>query len=671
MSVDRTGAGPWPGFDGSAAAADRDAARRGNRRRLLVFGLTFLAAFVLGQAWNFSRPAEYRSSTRLQVDLPEVGRPGSSASAAYATRLQLFDSRPMLDRLAQDLAQTGVNVGAAGGDAAAALQSMLQVLPIPASEVVELRAVGSDPQLLAAMLNAYPEVIRKEIAARQAKDADAQLAAARQELDRLERTAGERRARLDAYRQRENVAAERDDNEAVARSKGLNKALDTAVEKEAAATAKLNAIAKAVEQGKTSTQVRVDPALSGLETRAHQTREDLKELERTYTPEFLAMDPRARAMRARLAELEAQIVRQRDVSLQAALQAAQEDQTSAQAQVERLRAQLREARPALTKTNVRFGEAKLLEDDLAQLDKARRELLERVSHLEADDARRVATVTVLEAASVPPAPFRPDRWRDGALVLAGATALALLVMGTVELFNRPPPVAPPASNTTVLVTPGWDPRRALGAAGAQVPPLLGTPPPGPDFAGAALAAPLRVLSQAEAAALLTASRGRSRWLCALALMGLSADEALAVRAADFDAGARRLNVRGAWARQLPVPAWLATALPQAAAGEQTVLQDAAGQPLTAADVASLIIGAALDARLDHAAGTSWQTLRDTAIDWLLGRGLRYSELPRVVGRVDAEKLQILSAGHAGTPPAELDGAELLMPALRLDPDPDA
>jgi len=46
------------------------------------------------------------------------------------------------------------------------------------------------------------------------------------------------------------------------------------------------------------------------------------------------------------------------------------------------------SRPALTKTSTRFAEAKVLEDDLAQVDKARRELLERVSRLEADEQRR-------------------------------------------------------------------------------------------------------------------------------------------------------------------------------------------------------------------------------------------------------------------------------------------
>jgi succinoglycan biosynthesis transport protein ExoP len=653
----------WRDLGSLADATDQAAAQRGNRRRLLVFGLTFLAALLIGQAWNFSRPAEFRASTRLQVNLPEVGRSGPSASGAYATKLQLFDSRPMLAKLSEALVASGLPADTLGADPAGRLQAMLQVLPIQGSEIVELRATGTDPRLLADVLNAFPEVIRQEIASRQQKDADTQLAAARQELARLERAATERRARLDTFRQREGVLAERGDNEAVARAQGLNRALDTAVEKEAAAAARLAAVSKAAEQGKSSTQARADPALSGLETRAHQLREDLKELERSYTPDFLAMDPRARAMRARLAELENQIVQQRGISLQAALQAAQEEHAGAQAQVERLRAQSSAARPALTKTTSRFAEAKVLEDDLAQVDKARRDLLERVSRLEADEQRRVATVSVVEAATVPALPFRPDHWRDSAWVLAAAAALALMVMGTVELFNRSAPAAPTPANTTVLLAPGWAERQAqLGAPGLQAPPQLSALP-----ATAALPAPMPLLSQAEATALLMACSGPARLLCALGLMGLSVDEALQVRPRDLDRASQQLQVSGAWARRLPVPHWLTDSLPEEIDAGRVVLHDAAGQALTPADVASMIISAGLDAQLEGAATLDWDVLRNTAIDWLVGQGLRYTELPKLVGRVDADRLQQLSSRHGDTRRRNLDEVERLMPALQLDP----
>lgn len=88
-----------------------DHARVGNRRRLLVFGSTFLVTLVIGQIWNFSRPAEYRAHVRVQASLPEVGRAGRSASGAYETKLQLLNSRPLLARLADALAAQGTPAG--------------------------------------------------------------------------------------------------------------------------------------------------------------------------------------------------------------------------------------------------------------------------------------------------------------------------------------------------------------------------------------------------------------------------------------------------------------------------------------------------------------------------------------------------------------------------------
>jgi polysaccharide biosynthesis transport protein len=118
---------------GAQAVDDADRARRGNRRRLGVFALTFALASLAGQAWNFSRPAEYAASTRVQVSLPEVGRPGMQASSAYATKLQLFDSRPMLAGVAEALTGAGMPAAVLGDDPAGRLRSMLRPWPGPRS----------------------------------------------------------------------------------------------------------------------------------------------------------------------------------------------------------------------------------------------------------------------------------------------------------------------------------------------------------------------------------------------------------------------------------------------------------------------------------------------------------------------------------------------------------
>jgi hypothetical protein len=399
-----------------------------------------------------------------------------------------------------------------------------------------------------------------------------------------------------------------------------------------------------------------------LETRTSQLREQLKELERVYTPDFLAMDPQSRALRARLTELERQLAEQRVTSQRAALQSAQEDYASAQAQVERLRAQLRAARPELARTTSKLAEAKVFEDDLAQVEKARREVLERVTRLEADEQRRVAVVSVIEAAVAPATPFRPDYTRDAGLVLAFAALLALAVTGIVELFNRPPEPAAPGP-TTVVLAPAWNPARGSLAGPGTGP----TPLPADAGPTAALPAPLQLLEQPEAAALLAAARGPTRFLCAAGLLGLSCTEALALRRHDLDPAGLHLQVGGAWARSVRVPAWLPGLLEAEQPADGPVVHDATGNAWTEADVESALVGAALDAGLQQATALNWNVLRHTAIDWLVTQGVRYADLPALVGRVDTATLQALASRHAQTVRRDDGGVELLMPALRLDP----
>jgi polysaccharide biosynthesis transport protein len=640
---------------------------KGNRRRLLVFVGTFVAAMLIGQAWNLGRVDEYRTSTRLQVKLSDAaGSLDGATAATFANRVALVNSRPVLGRLAERMSALGMPLPGAVDQQVGALKSMLEVQPIAGSEVLQVLATGADARRVADVLNVLPEVIRAELSARQIQDADERLARARQELTRLESRAQERRAKLDQFRLRAGVLAERDDNEPVAMHKGLTTALNNAIEKEAAAAARLRALTEAVAEGRMSTTGRPDPTLSGLETKAHQVREDLREMERVFTPAFLQMDPKAQALRVRLAELERQIRQQREQGQTGALQAAREDLAGAQAQVARLREQRDLARPKLNKVNARLSDAKVLEDDLAQVEKARRDLLERVARLEANEQRRAAGVVVVEAAVAPTSPFQPDKFRDGLWVLGASLLGAALVMALVEVFNRPPPVmAASPGTTTVVLSPGWAGAQALPHAGADARSLPYQPQPQP--AGQALFGPAQqVLAQAEAAALVAATGGLDRVACALGLLGLTAEEALAVVRGDVMSERQQVQVRGPWARSIPAPAWLATSL---SAGESShaLLCDAVGQPMQWSDLQAMLVSGALDAGLPCGPALSWDVLRATCIDWLLGQGLRYSELTLLVGRVDVAQLSALSQREGVVPHRLAKDVEFLMPALRVDP----
>jgi hypothetical protein len=202
---------------------------------------------------------------------------------------------------------------------------------------------------------------------------------------------------------------------------------------------------------------------------------------------------------------------------------------------------------------------------------------------------------------------------------------------------------------------GW------GAATPAALPVLAEAPP-------ALAAPPKRLEQSEAAALLSAATGPARVACALALMGLTVQETIELRDADLDAASRRLTVGGPWARVLAVPDWLPGALQAAVSeGEGLLLRGASGQAPAVADVRAWVACAALDAGLPQGAALTPEVLRDTCIAWLVDQGLRFSDLPARVGRIEVDDLSAFSEHASVGPRRRPDEVDALMPALRLPP----
>jgi uncharacterized protein involved in exopolysaccharide biosynthesis len=666
--------------DGYAAsgAARGEAVARGNRRRLRVFGGVFALCLIAGMAWNLLRPAEYRAVARVELKLPAreaSAMPGSApqddGAGDVVAQVQRLGSRPLMEQVEQRLSAAGMRASPDGGDGASRLQSMIGVEPVASSTVIELTATGSPPELLARALNELIAVYRDQLLATHEGTAGERLQQAREELARLERTAADRREALERFRGGAGIlSAERDENESVARTRGLATALSSAMEKRATAQARLRALQEAVRGGQGALSARDDPTLASMESRASALREELRELGRSYTDELLAMDPRARALRARLREMESQVAERRVTGQREALAKVQEDLAAAVANVERLQAQMASERGALRSFSARFAQAKAMEEDLASIELARRQTLERLARLEASERAARPAVDVLQQATAPEVPWRPDYLRDGGLVLAGSFALGLLAMGFVELFNRAPP-APAGGAPMTVVVPNWPavgsagPSGLLGAgagaAGATPPPLTMT-----EIGPSALPAPaLQPLSQEEAAALLAAARGPARVACALCLLGVDEDELMALGRGDIDRATARLRVGGAWARELALPEWLVAELGDG--GDAPLLADAGGRTPGPDELRTMLVCAALDAGLPRAAELTPQRLRHTLLDWLVRKGVRFADLPARVGRLDSATVSALASQAGQAPRRGMDEVDPLMPALRLPP----
>lgn len=653
-----------------------DPARRGNRRRLRVFIAAFLVSLLLGQAWNLLRPAVYRASARIQIapsgnapltqmtpgasgSLAEVTAPttGAVTSGALLDEIQRLSSRPLLEKVRQRMDASGRTV--TDGDAVGELQRMINVSPLPGSGVIQLFATGAAPESLASTLNTLIEVYRDELAAAHASRSDEDLTQARDELARLERNVAGKRAELEAFRVSHGVvSSERDENETLARIKGLATSLNTANEKLAIAEAQLRSLRAAAESGKNVVQAKDNPTLAAIEQRASKTREDLRDMERTYTADFMAMDPQAQALRASLAELEKQIVDTRASGLQSAILAAESEVDSDRATVARLKQQLTAERQGAQGFLSSFSQAKELENDLAQIDVVRRTAVERLAKLEASERGLRPVLGVVEMAAIPQSPWQPHYLRDGLLILPGAFLLGLLSMWFVELFNRSPYTSTPTSVVlpqSLMIDHG---ERRYMAGQDAMPSLLQNPQ---ALALSQFVLP-RELSQDQVSALLAAGNRDGRLVCVALLLGLGVDEICTLQIRNVDRLTGRLRVEGAAARDIDLPAWFAESLTAQATAEadKPLLHDAAGARLSGADIEVLISAAAHDAGMEAAEDVTPEVLRHTGIAWLVRCGVRYSDLGGRVGRLSAEHL----AAYAKlAPDIPRGGANLVVPVM--------
>lgn len=655
---------------GNEFQATAELAARGNRRRLRVFLLVFIPLLLAGLAYTFARPPEYRAQARIAVKTAgAVGNVPSTASAqrqatvttaanggnagGLPSEAGILTSRPLIEEALAALHRQGIDLPEFGPEPVPGVQAALTAETVAETNIIALAAVGPQPTHLADLLNALIDAYSRRIVDSYVSSASSEMEALREELAKLNQRLGEKRKALEDFRQNADiVSGEREENQVLARVKGLSASLNLANDKAAQAEGRVRSIRESLAAGKSVVRSRDNPTLAALETRASQLRESLREQERVYTPQFMAMDPNVKGMRSRLADLEKQISEQRAGSGQMLLAEAEEELAATRQAQQKLQGQIAEDRRSVHAFSKSFSAYKAMEQELAQIEASRSNLSERLLRTETSERSRKPSVQVVEAAIAPQTAWRPDYLRDAGISVAAALLLALGAMGLVELFNRPPP----PSAAPVIVPQSWI------TVGQETQPLLAgrTAPqalPGATAQGLLPGVPdlPRQLAQQEVSRLLETMPAQDAAWAALLLCGATPEEIRRIGPDDLDAASGIVRLQGAAARELRVPSERCAAL----AGNEGAM------PGSDEEVARRLLCAAHDAGLDEPAEITAQALRHTCIAYLVGQGLRFADLDRIVGPLPADAL----AKYAGfAPPGlrrKIEEIDPVMPALRV------
>ena len=623
-------------------------------RRLIIFTIAFLTSAALTLGYVYSRPAIYLSyATLLTVAKTAIDLPSGDADIQHvAIQKQILLGSELLTETSRRLKtvnDTGVQINLSSGE----IRQMLDVRPVPETNLIEMVAEGPEPEILPLLINTWIDVYLDARAAEVSRLLGDTTQIIQDELDGLAKKIQLKRVELDQFRQEHDIASiEREENEALARLKGLNESLNDASEDEVKAKAKLDAINKAIERGQAVVPQEDTRTLSLLEDRAQELRQQLAELNLRYTQEYLNLSPSLKVIPEQLSALEAEIKRMRQHGQTVVQSDAQQEYAAAKQTADEIRQQLNAHKKKATAFSARFTEHEALKGDLEALESLYRESQERLVQIETRYAGKYPQVDVIERAFLPGAPVYPDYLRDTGIATAVSIIFSLFCVWIAEFLTRKTEPRPVVNLSGIhlydrqIKQDSFElPRQSVDQLPVQNP-VLSSPPP-------------REIPAQQISVLLLSAGDKEKLLIALLLSGATLEEITMIKQEDIDADNGKLMIHGKSPRVLP----LSPVLKSLFASDTCRLTDSSGDLLSEEDLAALLTCAIADADLSESGEINADSLRQTYLIYLVKQGIRLAELEKIAGYIPPKILSSYSLYQPAGSKRSYDEIDLVYPEL--------
>ena len=642
-------------------------------KRFRIFIASSLLCATLGLIFDFSRPAVFSSSAVLLTVTPgRVGAEIVDPSLQHALiQKNLLSAKETIDAALQQLQLEGYSQDSLPDSGQ--FQRMLSVVPLEATNLVEVSAEGGNAEILPILLNtlvsAYAQSRSEAIAAAVAETSSALL---KQQLNMEEQVASKRKE-LEDFRADNNILTlGRNENEVYAKLTGLTQALNTALEKRVTSKAELDAIQAATAQGKTLIAPSDERAFSDLQLRQRKLRDELTELDNKYTRDYMALHPEMKAIPEQLDAVEKQIAEKEAAGKSLVLTNASRDYQAAKNAEIALQRQLDDYKQtALTFSNS-FSRHEAKTEELIQLEEHKRVIQQHITELHIEQQQKYPQIDVIEPAYLSSKAIRPYYWRDAAYIAGGSLLLGLLAIWLFEFLRRAQSQAesyPPPPNYVTVLDPGL--RATADRAIAQA--NLAGQLPGetnttlgylPDSTKASTA--LRELDETTLKNLLTAADLPTQQLITLLLSGLRPDELTAISADSLvltgQANEQQIVLNTAHPRILALSPVLQQLLEKTQGSPQWI---DSGEQTDTTYFNAMLNCAAIDAGLDKPSTIDSTCLHQSYICFLVRSGIKLSALGDVVGQLSP--LQLTQYGRLSPPGPGLSAKEIetLHPALKV------
>lgn len=608
--------------------------------RLIIFTSVFLSCLLLSLSFVFLQPAVYQSyATLLTVAKTAIDQASREADIQHvAIQKQVLLGSELLTETADRL-RKGNDPEAGISLTPAAIRDMLDVRPVIDTNLVEMVAEGNKPELLPRLINTWIDVYLDARSAEIAQSKGLTVEMMREELTALTEKIQQKRLELEQFRQHNKiVSVDRQDNEALARLKGLTDSLNKASEEEVKAKARLDAIRKSIERGQVVVPNEDTRTLSALERRAQELREQLEELDRQYTREYMALSPDLKVIPEKLRSLEDEIKHIRRKGQTIVVSDAEQEYAAARQATRSIQEQLDQHRKKATEFTARFTEHDALKSDLEELEQLYRDTQARLAQIEAQHTGKYPYVDVIERAFLPHHPIRPDYlWNAGIVTLASL----LLGLAAIWIFEF---LMHKEQEKLAIHLSGIHLHNEDNLSHSTLDILSSTPVNLPQKSAQALEhISTNELTPQQIAILFQAANIREKQLLVLLLSGLIPDEIIHLQQDDIDLEHNSLTVRNVSARTIPLHPVLATLYGK----HGHCLTDSVGNRLNQEDLEALLTCLQIDSGLPVPDRISAEMLRQTYILYLVRQGIRLGDLESVTGYI---------------PPTELSGYGAYAPA---------
>lgn len=395
--------------------------------RAKIFVLAFGIVAAAGMVLTLLQPSVFQASATVLMTAPvaidDQQQEANVQSVAIQRRILLGSE------VTQALLAELGNVTTADINAAK-LRELLHVDPVADTNLVEMIARGDNAELLPDVVNTWIDVYL-EIRATGIQESQQQtLRMVRDQLAGLDVKLEEAREALALYRAEHDItSAERQENEVMSRLEGLNNALNSAVEAEVLARARIDTMQKAIASGKKIIPKSERESVAAMENQLRSLENQLKALTKNYTLEYVRKQPRYRDIPDRIDELRLALDEVYSESEQLQLSLAQQEYEAAQNSVQQLQKQLEGLEQEAAEFTTIYATHQALAEDLAQLEELNRQSQSRLVEVQVNPVEKYPQVSVIDRPTAQSLRLGPDY-----LLWLGGTFAAALLAGIASVW---------------------------------------------------------------------------------------------------------------------------------------------------------------------------------------------------------------------------------------------